>query len=254
MQATQNTAVLETDLTDAYQTSPVITVAGQQIVSLQLLEQSPIPFDEVVLSDLIADLATRIDVEVLNGAGTSGHLTGILNTANIGTITYTQASPTVPLTLPKILSAVNQVHVLRFQPATHLWMTPTRWAWLLAAVDSNNRPYVVPADQGPWNAVGTGTLVDAQNGPVGSIAGMRVFVDASIPANLGGGTNQDVVIAVRAPDIYLWEGATATRALPQTLGNQLSVLFQVYQYVALAVRYPQSVQVVSGTGLIQPTF
>ncbi|MDA8117297.1 MAG: hypothetical protein M0000_08025 [Actinomycetota bacterium] len=44
------------------------------------------------------------------------------------------------------------------------------------------------------------------------------------------------------------------RALPQTLGNQLSILLQVYRYVAFfGNRYADATAVVGGTCLVQPT-
>jgi hypothetical protein len=132
-------------------------------------------------------------------------------------------------------------------------MTPLRWAWLVASEDSQNRPLVVPNNQGPFNAYGINEIVESQ-GHVGSFAGLPVHVDAQIPTNLGAGTNQDPIIVLRAPDIYLYEGALTTRALPQTLGNRLSVLFQVYEYAAyIANRYTAASAAVNGTGTIQPT-
>ena len=56
----QNTGVQQIDLTTSSKASPVITVAGGQTVSLQLIEQSPINIDNVVLSDLAADYARQL--------------------------------------------------------------------------------------------------------------------------------------------------------------------------------------------------
>lgn len=42
-----NTNVVEQDLTDSFVNAPVRTVAGQQDLAIQLIEQSPIAFDEV---------------------------------------------------------------------------------------------------------------------------------------------------------------------------------------------------------------
>ena len=51
------------------------------------------------------------------------------------------------------------------------------------------------------------------------------------------------------------EGPTMVRALPQTLGNQLSILLQVYRYVVVfGNRYPDATAVVGGTGLVTPVF
>lgn len=251
-QATQNTAVTETDLTDAYVSSPVVTIAGQQTVSLQLIEQSPIAFDEVVFADLTKAMAVSIDNETINGSGSGGHLTGVLTASGTISVTYTDTTPSQAKLWPSILQAVGDVHAQRFMPPTHIWMTPQRWAWLQAGQDSSGRPFVLPSGQGPFNAVAVAEGVQA-SGLVGSLAGYPVYTDPTLPRNLGAGTNQDVILVTRQDDLYLWEGTLNARALPQTLGNQLSILLQVYEYAAfIPTRYPTSVAVISGTGMVVP--
>jgi len=51
-QTTQNTAVAQTDITSTSLSSGVITLAGKQVCSQQLLDQGGIRVDEVILSDL----------------------------------------------------------------------------------------------------------------------------------------------------------------------------------------------------------
>ena len=54
---------------------------------------------------------------------------------------------------------------------------------------------------------------------------------------------------------YLFESPVITRALPQTYGNQLAVLLQIYGYIAFtAARYPNANTVIKGTGFVTPTF
>jgi HK97 family phage major capsid protein len=55
----------------------VKTIAGQQDVAIQALEQSPVNFDQIIFADLFADYATKLDVQVLNGANSSGEVKGI---------------------------------------------------------------------------------------------------------------------------------------------------------------------------------
>lgn len=255
IQATQNTSVQETDLTDAYINAPVTTAAGQQTVSLQLIEQSPVQFDQIVFKDLLLALNTFIDLQCINGSGSGGNVTGVLNVSGIEASTYTSASPTGQGLFPYVGQNVALVQQNRFLPPTHTWMTPTRWQWLMTAVDGQGRPLVVPTANGPFNAVGADYNHAVEGGPVGTVLGMNVYLDASIPTNLGAGTNQDVIINARMDDLYLWEGSVTARALPQTLGNQLSVLLQVYEYFAfMGSRYPTAVGTVGGTGLVTPAF
>jgi hypothetical protein len=61
IQPNDNDPVQEVDLTDSSLSIPVRTIAGQQDIAIQLLDQSPINFDELVFRDLIADYATKVE-------------------------------------------------------------------------------------------------------------------------------------------------------------------------------------------------
>ena len=251
-QATQGTAVSNVDATTSTVVAPVITVAGAQTVSLQLLEQSPISMDEVILEDLAADYAQRIDTYVINGSGAAGQPTGILTVA--GTSAVTAATATVASLYSKIANGVQLVHTLRYLPATHIFMHPRRWAFFLAAVDSNGRPVVVPHAGGPFNVMSLASGVEAE-GYVGTMQGLPVFVDANIPTNLGVSTTEDRIIVCRAGSAWLYEGSPRVEALPQTYGQNMQVLLRMYNYAAFtAARYPQSFSILAGAGLVAPTF
>jgi HK97 family phage major capsid protein len=254
VQATDNGVVATQDMNDAYVTAPVITEAGAVTLPLQLIDQSPIAFDEVVFADLTAEYGRQVDLQALSGSGAGGNAQGTLGTAGINAVTYTSASPTVAALYSKLADAIQQIHTGRFLPPTAVWMHPRRWAWFLAAADSSNRPLVVPSAGGPNNALANLTAVHSE-GSVGTIQGLPVFVDASIPTNLGAGTNEDRIIVARMDDLWLMEGALRSRVLEQTKGDTLSVLLQVYAYLAFtAGRYAKATSVISGTGLVAPTF
>ncbi|MFI5801049.1 phage major capsid protein [Streptomyces sp. NPDC051677] len=254
IQTADNGAVSETDLTDASVPAPVKTIAGQQDVAIQLLDQSPVSFDEVIFRDLTADYATKLDVQVISGTGSSGQVTGVRNTANIETVTYTDASPTVAELYSKIADAVQRVHTLRFMPPTVIVMHPRRWAWFLAATDTNGRPLVVPQAGNPQNAIATLGAVAAEQ-VVGQMHGLPVVTDPSMPITLGAGTNEDVIHILRASDLLLFESGIRSRVLPDVGSGTLTVRLQVYGYLAFtAARYPKSIVEVTGTGLVQPSF
>jgi hypothetical protein len=64
---------------------------------------------------------------------------------------------------------------------------------------------------------------------------------------------EDIVYVARSSDLLLYEGGIRARVLPETKASNLTVVLQVYSYVAFtAGRYPQSV--VEITGLTAPTF
>jgi hypothetical protein len=46
-------------------------------VAIQLLDQSPIAFDDVIFRDLVADYAAKLDQQCLSGTGTNGQVLGV---------------------------------------------------------------------------------------------------------------------------------------------------------------------------------
>jgi len=252
-QATQNTPVSNTDATTNAVTASVATIAGQQVISQQLIDQSPVNMDEVLLSDLLADLAVKIDQFVISN--NAANKRGLLNVPGLNTIVYTDTTPTVGELWPKLADATRQVFEGRFLPADVMVMHPRRWAWMTAAVDSQNRPLVLPVGNAPMNVIATSVGSVQPDGLVGYCQGLPVFVDANMPTNLGTGTNEDRIIIMRGADTILYEGVPRAEAFREPKADQLSVLLRVYNYVALhSERYPKSISVVSGTGLITPSF
>jgi HK97 family phage major capsid protein len=254
VQTTQNTGVQQTDLTTTSVASPVVTIAGAQTVSLQLLEQSPLNIDEVVLSDLAADYAMKLDLQVLNGSGLNAQVTGLLTQSGTNAVTFTSATPSLGALYSKLAGAIQAIHTARFLPPTCIVMHPRRWAWCEAQLDSNNRPLIVPQAGGPFDVVAN--LDDQQaQGLVGQMLGLPVYTDANLPVNQGAGTNQDVILIMRAPDFWLWESTIRAEAFQQTYAQNMSVLVRLYNYVSFQpARYPASLSTVSGTGLVTPTF
>lgn len=251
-QATQNTAVSNTDATSSSVTAAVATVAGQQVVSQQLLEQSPINMDAILLADLAADYAVRLDTFVITN--NAANKRGILNASGINAVTYTDATPTVGEAYSKVGDGIQQIHTGRFLPPNKIFMHPRRWAWYTVSLDTAGRPLVVPSENLPQNVLAAMSGVVSE-GFVGTLQGLPVYVDPNIPTNLGAGTNEDRIIVLRSDDVILFEGTPRAEAFRETYANQLSVLLRFYNYAALhSERYPKSISVVSGTGLVAPTF
>lgn len=254
IQSADNSQVAETDLTDSSVQANVKTIAGQQDLAIQLIDQSPVNFDEIVFRDLVADYATKVDLQVISGSNSNGQVQGVRGTSGISTITWDMTTPTVSALYSKIADAVQRIHTLRFMPPTVIVMHPRRWAFLLAASDTTGRPLVVPNAQGPNNAVATFGGVASEQ-VVGQMAGLPVVTDPNMPTALGSGTNQDVVHILRASDLLLWESSIRTRVLPEVGSGTLTTRLQVYGYLAFsAARYPKSVVEVGGTGLVAPSF
>lgn len=248
LQTTQNTTVSETDPVTAEITLTVRTIAGMVDLSRQSFERSNPALDQVVGEDLAASYAVTLDTHIINHA-----TDGILNNANINSVTYTDASPTVPELYPKLADAVQKIHTLRFMSPDAVFMHPRRWAWILASLDSSNRPLVTP--YAPQNAIaGFGGVV--AEGAVGNIQGLNVYVDANIVTTLGAGTNEDAIIVTRLSDNRLYESPTPrVRVYEETLSGELTVRIQVYGYIAYTSdRYGKAHSKITGTGLVAPTF
>ncbi len=246
-----NGAVTSQDLTDNFVTAPVRTIAGNQDIAMQLLDQSPVAFDEVVFKDLLSDFNQKLDMQALNGSGAAGQIKGVTTATGFNAVTYTQASPTAATLYPILGQSASQIAKQRFQMPTAYVLRPEIWFWLVTQVDSTGRPLVLPKGAPGFNSMGTFDL--SAEGLVGEVFGVPIYVDANIVNNLGAGTNQSQIITAKFDDLYLWEGAVRTRALTEVLSGTLQVRLQLWNYVAfMPDRYLISTSVVGGTGLISP--
>jgi HK97 family phage major capsid protein len=250
IQASENAAVQETDPTTTSVVANVRTIAGMVDMSTQLFEFSNPGMDEILFRDLARDYATKLDVQVISGSGSSGQLLGLRTVSGINAITYTSGSPTAALLFSSIANAVSQVTGAFGTPDT-IAMHPRRWAYLLASSDSTGRPLF----NGNFNAMGAGQN-DVSDGAAGSLMGLRVIVDPNLPTNIGAATNQDVVLVYDSSQIFLWEeGAPRSRVFEDIGSGTLTVRLRVHGYVALmANRLPTMISAIGGTGLVAPTF
>lgn len=253
-QASQNTGVQETDPTAGYLSANLTTEAGEVTISQQLLDRSGpnFKFDVMVFDQLNRAYAPVVDTFALTTA-----------LAGAGAITYTSTSFALNVAngvggfTSKVGGAKSAIRKASgtVLPSTHLFLAEDRWEYIEAWGDGQGRPVVVPGYGGPFNALAAG----ANDGDAGvvegftgyKLAGLPVFTDLSIPAP---GTGNDQAIVANLDEVYIYEGSPVTRVLPQTLGSQLSVILQMYSYIAGIVRYPLAVQAISGTGMAAIAF
>ncbi len=228
-QASENTPVQETDLTDSYVTADVVTIAGQQTLSRQLLDQSPVAVDQIVFRDLTMAFAAETDRQVLNTTGSGNTLDGILNTSSIGA--FTAADNTIANVYGALGEAVSFIWKNRFLGPDAIVVSPARWGSWITQLDSEHRPLFVPTANGPFNASGLLQNVDAQ-GIVGQVLGVPVVVDAQI--------SDQTCLVGRFSDAVLFESGPRAQIYFDRYADQLSVLLSVWGYAAFAVRYSQS--------------
>lgn len=253
VQTADAAAVTSQDLTDTFVTAPVRTIAGQQDVAMQLLDQSPVGFDEITFADLIADYNQKLDIQCWSGTGANGQVLGVLNVSGVNAITYTDASPSLPELYGPLMQALSQSAKNRKMMPTAVFLTPSRWFWMASQLDGQNRPFILPETQAPFNPVALQTG-EGVEGPVGRVLQFPLMADGNIPANLGAGTNEERIVAARTSDMYLWEGGMRTRVLQEVLSGTLQVRFQAYNYAAfMPHRRPEQISIISGTGVIAPS-
>lgn len=240
-------AVSETDAVSATITTPMVTIAGQQDMSLQLLERSDPGMDMVIFRDLGDAYDTALDTQLLSGSGTGKTHAGITSVASTNAVTYTDGSPTAAEFVPKLYDAIQQIASNRHRPATHIVMHPRRSAWLASNL-SSTFPLI---QQGSY----TQALGSQDGGATLSFAGLPIVADANMQTTLGAATNEDEVFVVCAPDLFLFEGPIRTRILQEVLSGTLAVRLQVFAYsFFVSERYPLGISVIGGTGLAAPTF
>lgn len=260
IQTSQNSALSQTDMTSTSLSSSISTIGGKQVVSAQLVQQSGVPFDQVILQDLAEDYAQRLDIQSISGSGSSGQLEGVetyFAASGHYTTAYTTGAPVVSGTTTtgfyqQIFMAWSDIAANRFMTPDTIWMHPRRWAWILMAADSSNRPLVVP-NGNAFNPLGGEVSVDVAQGVVGNIGGLQVIIDANIPTNLGAGTNQDPCIVGVRGDLRLWESPIQLEAFDSTYADSAGILFRALGYAgAIPSRYTTSCAVILGTGMIKP--
>ncbi len=270
-QNSNNAAVASQDVQDSAVQANVKTLAGQEDVAIQLIEQSPGQiFDRVVMEDLIADYNRLVDRMVIFGSGTNttalnaGQIQGIYPSTNwtTNTVTWTSASP-LGQSFNQVLAAMaSKAAYNRFDLSNfHYVMHPRRWFWFASQLDGSlglsGRPLVNNADFGPFNIDAINTDPTPYEGLAGKVPfGPNVYLDANVPTNDNGSGSQtgsdDIAIGAKWDDLWLFEGDLRTRVLPEVLSGTLEVRFQVYNYLAFLVRYGTAISIGQGSGFAAP--
>lgn len=243
-----NGSVTEASPDDTLLTVNVRTYAGMVDVSRQALERGT-GVEAILAADLVSAYNTAVNADVINGDGTAGTHLGILNTSGIGDIDVDDATPTGYETFQKIVKAIGTVTAARFKSPDIIIMHPRRWAYISGSLDSSNRPLSGVEAATATNVVALGNP-GAYGQAAGTIAGIPVVVDASIPTNLGAGTDEDNVIVACREDLLLWEAAGQPLMVryDQVGSGNLTVRMVVFGYSAFSAgRYPGGIAKCQGT-------
>jgi hypothetical protein len=263
-QASDAAAVPSRDPADAVISMKVVTIAGQADVSMQWAEMTAPPGSDVfVFKDLLADIDGNEDGQLiigngfplLNGAWPGGTLsaanhvytanTNNSNTSaqtwvNGGSATGFNATGNVYGSVGRMLSAMNRARKL---PPTHILLAEWLWWSLASTVDGNGQPIVRCTAHAPD--------IDATDGAAGTAWSLPCILDSNVPGTWAGGlapymggVSQDgaspiagsgsytPVLAVRAPDLLLFEGQMRTRVLREVIAGNGQWRFQAHRYAA----------------------
>ena len=250
LQSPENSTVANQDMDDTLLSINVQTSAGYGTLSRQALDRGT-GIEGVLMDDLFRRYATSIDSTLINQASTGLSAVATANTISSGLTAQTFYS--------KILGAAAGIEtaLLGFGRADLAVMSTARWNWYQAQSVSTwpavQQPNYDPRTWGSANALGydqgfRGVLPN----------GLPVIVDASVPTNLGTGTNQDEVYVVPRNECWLWEapeGAPMFIRAEQPAATSLGVQFVLFGYFAYTFsRYSGAMQKVGGTTFTPPTF
>ncbi len=259
-QAGDNSNVTTNAGTTSQLTTAICLAAGFCDASRQAIERAAPGLDEVLFSDISRDIAQKIERGCLTGNGTNQPL-GILSDSNVPSVTV---SAQTAVQLPLKLSDLRQrIEVAVGEPADFILMHSRRFAWLASLVDSQNRPLILPAGQGPYNAFGT-LAVQGQDDsglslapdvvPQGYMAGLPIYTSPSVATTLGTTTSEDwVVVGVRDLAVR-WSDAQGIRqfSFDGIASATASIRLQALTYSAYIHRVPTAFGVVKG--LTVPSF
>lgn len=244
---TDAAGVSNTDLTTTSVTAQVQTLAGRTVAAYQDVDLGGPIIEQLLFQDLLSAYWAQLDTLLINGTVTNAK--GVLNVSSINTVTYTDASPTGPELWPTFFQAASQIQKLAFVGVDFFLAHPSTWNWFLASLDSQNRPLALAQTGSAFNQM---ALFNSEaQGIGGNINNIPVVVDANVPVNLGGGTNQAPIVACNRQTLVTYEGVPRFKVADQTSIANLQYQFVMWGYYAAAFpRQPKMISTINGTGMI----
>jgi hypothetical protein len=226
LQASENSAVQETNADDTILSPAVQTAAGQQTVSRQAIDRGT-GVDSVILQDLYNQYATRLDNTLINQASTGLAASGTA-------VAYTDASPTGAEAYSKIVAAASgaEAALLAMGRPDIAVMHSRRWYWLTSQMSSTwpliSTPGIPTQSAGVSHVNGYGSNF---RGVLPN--GLNVVVDNNLATTVGAGT-EDEIFVTASSECHLWEDPDAPVFIraEQPAAASLGVLLVVYGYFA----------------------
>ena len=218
------------DVSDQSQTDAGITLQPRTLgsyvdVSRLLMLESVPAIEQVVQNDLLASVADRIEYYAINGSGSSGQPTGLLN-ASIGNVDISAGTDVDALTWADIVALVKTVETSNgiVNQAARGWLSsPAVKAKLASTARVSGTDSVFLLNE-PWN----------------SIYGDRAEFTSNVPTNLDPGDGGNDASALIFGDfsqlmVGLF-GAPSILVDPYTGSKSGTVRMSIFQEVDVAVR------------------
>lgn len=250
LQATENSAVSNTDIDDTLLTIPVQTVAAQQTLSRQAVERGT-GTEDVTVQDMFRAYASTLDATLINQA-----VTGLAASATLQTFTTPVTNVGLYAQVVKAQAGVEGIMLNMASGENIVAMHSRRWYALQSALSTSTPMIAQPGIMALMS--GTNYAEKYGSGARGLLPNdAPVIVDNNIVTNLGAGTNQDEVYVADRNECHLWEDPSAPVFIraEQPAAASLGILFVLYGYFAYTFsRYPGQAQKISGAALVPPAF
>jgi hypothetical protein len=283
-QLADNAGVASRDIETETVEAPIKTLAGQEDVAIQLIEQSPGQvFDRVVQEDLLADYHLKVDQNVSYGQGlnftslNAGTIRGLFPGTGWGAGHRESTKAISPQVLIGAMGA-NWSHIAKERFSTegvHHVINPAFGAFLASATDGATETgrLVINAESIPnFNTSGLTPPVNPAEGYfMKTTLGPDVYISPNVPpvlpqaqsgtpASILAASNKaatevisagteafSYLLSAKFDDVWFFESDLRVRVLPEVLSGTLQIRFQVYAYIGLLVRYGPSLQFAGGT-------
>ena len=213
----ESAAPSDTPMTSAYESVTVSKYAGQQTISLELLERSdPIFFDQLAIQLERAYLLATDSalISILTSQGTQA---GTTAGTSAGLISY------ISTEAPAAYAGSSYF-------ASNIVTNTSWWSTLIGAVDTTGRPIYNAIN--PYNAAGQSAPTSIK----GNVLGLDLYVDKNVTSGL-----VDESAFIIAPEtVTWWESPTAYFSV--NIVNSMSVQTAIYGYGAGKVMIPAGVR------------
>lgn len=214
----ESAAPSNTGMTSEYLSYTVSKYAGQQTISLELIERSDPIFMDQLMIQLERAYLKATDAAVIAAFISSGQAATATAATSAGLISFLSAE-----------SAAAYAGTSYF--AKNVVLGTGTWGAVMGYTDSTGRP-IYNASQ-PWNAAG-----DVKASSIkGNLLGLDAYVDVNAVAT-NGADNSAFVIAPEAVTIF--ESPTAMFSV--NVVSSMSVNLAIYGYMAPAVLQPKGVR------------